>query len=115
MPSNTTPGESRLGSRTIDLERRDEPAWPSQGPGYYAGSCSTEVRGKSGLQGAMREGMACAPGVVPVMATWPAEEAPDGLMHGGLLWRESGYGRELECTTEGVPQEIAGACRPVSE
>lgn len=115
MPSSTTPDESRLDSRTLNLECRDESARPSQDPAYYAGSFSTEFRGKGGIQGPMREGMTCVPGVVPVVTTWPAEEVPDGLMHGGLLWRESGFGRELEYTTEGVPQEIAGACRPVSE
>lgn len=81
-----------------------------QGPGYAAG-CSAVVNDDSGVCG----GASFDPETGPFMTPWPNEEAADGLMHGGLLWRESGFGRETELATEGVPQGIAEACRPVRE
>lgn len=109
-----TPDETRLDGHILNLDRREEAASLCQSPGCV-GSCSTKFRDKRGVRDVTKRGIACLPGTVPLTATWPAEEAPDGLMYGGLLWRESGLGREVEITPEGVPREMAEACRPVSE
>ncbi len=62
-----------------------------------------------------RGGVSSAPGVIaPSLATWPEEEAADGLMHGSLLWQECGFGRQAELTSEGDLRGIADACAPVS-
>lgn len=53
--------------------------------------------------------------VVPVGTSWPAEEAPDGVVGDGPLWRDSGFGRVTELIVEGLPQGIAEASEPVRE
>lgn len=112
IPSNATPHGSRLESCISNFDRKGGAASLYQGPGY-AGSCSAEGLDEGGVRGVIRGGTTSVPGVIPLVET--REEAPDGLMHGGLLWRESGFGREMEITTDRVPQEMVEACRPVSE
>lgn len=110
-PRSATRDESRLCSSRIRSGCHREGAIPLRRGPDFAGGCSAAVRDEGGVCG----GATLDPGNAPFVARWPDEEAVDGLMHGGLLWRESGCGRETELTTDGVPQEIAEACRPVRE
>lgn len=104
--STTRVGSSRVGSSyhkegAVTLLRDPE----------YASDYSAAVRDECGVCG----DAALDPGDVPFVATWPDEESADGLMNNGLLWRESGFGREMELTTERVRQGVAEACQPVRE
>eukprot|EP00903_Cladosiphon_okamuranus_P019584 g18012.t1 len=98
------------GIRGGSVRDEEEPMTRHKGPGFATG-CSAVVRDDSGICW----GSSFDPATDPFMTAWQNEEAADGLMHGGLLWRESGFGRETELGTEGVPQGIAEACGPVVE
>lgn len=108
---STARDDSRLGSSCVGGGCDKEEIIPFRRGLDHAGGCSAVVRDESGICGRATLDTSTD----PFVATWPDEEAADGLMHSGLLWRESGFGRETELATEGVPQEIAEACRPVRE
>ncbi|CAM9144356.1 unnamed protein product [Scytosiphon promiscuus] len=101
---NTRHSESRLGNRGVcedgEAERRVSPS--IQESTRFGGAACGE---QSSALGA----------VVTVGTGWPAEEAPDGVVKDGPLWRDSGFGRVTVLILDGVPQGIAEACQPVIE
>lgn len=107
--ARTTRHEPRLGSFISGGYDTEEAKPLRRGPDY-AGGCSPIVGSEGGVCG----GVTWDVGTAPFVATRPDEEASDGVMHGGLLWRESGFGREIDLATKGVPQGTTEACQPVS-
>lgn len=106
---STTHDEPRLGSSRVCRGYDREEETPLNPAPQYTGCRSADVRDGGEVCG----GTALDPDTPPFVATWSDEETADGLMHGGLLWRESGFGRETELTAKGTPQGIAEACRLV--
>lgn len=111
-PTTSTPqNEPRLGDSFVGGGYDEEETLTLRRGPDYVGGCSAVVASESGVCG----GASLDDGTPAFAATRPDEAAADGMMHGGLLWRESGVGRETELATDGVPQGFEEACRPVRE
>lgn len=109
-PGSTTRDQPRPGCSSGDGGGCRSEESVSLGLGLaHAESCSAVVREEAGIG----RGASSKLDDVPFMATPQDEETASSLMYGGLLWRESGFGRETELITLGVPQGLAEACRPV--